>query len=167
MDFSVYALYPDGGEYWSFVTEGQVHSSPVIVDDGTLYIGNKHTIKALFTDSYGLANSIWPVYRSNPKRDGRRRQYVLSMNAIKLLIRKLRFTNLGRGNLNSLTTKLDSAIKSLDNEKADPAVNKMYAFINEVDALSDRKISSRYADILVFDALDVIENIMPVALPPR
>ncbi|MCB1222234.1 PQQ-like beta-propeller repeat protein, partial [bacterium] len=40
LDFSLYAINPDGSLKWSFPTGGIVYSSAAIADDGTIYFGS-------------------------------------------------------------------------------------------------------------------------------
>ena len=159
MDTFIYALHPHGSEYWDRGTEGQVHSSPVIADDGIMYIGCRHSVKAIYTDSYGLANSAWPMYRANPKRTARVDKFFISIKYIKFLIKNIVIIDLNKGVKNSLTTKLNSAINALKDERPGPAVNKLNAFIHEVDALSRKKIADDNAADLIRHAQAIIDSL--------
>lgn len=77
----IYALNPDGTLKWKENFYNGINwSSPVILPDGTLYIGghdNTPEIKwagkfvAIRTESYGLANSPWPKFRKDNRNTGR------------------------------------------------------------------------------------------------
>ncbi len=161
----IYALYPtDASTYWyRGPTEDQVHSSPAIGDDGVMYIGCGNSVKAIYTDSYGHANSAWPMHRANPKRTARVHKFFVTMQAIKFTIKKVTIIHLPRGFENSLTSKLNSALESLKDERPRPAINKLNAFVNQVDALSGKKIPQRDADYLIGDALEIIDTIRSFA----
>jgi hypothetical protein len=60
---------------------------------------------------------------------------------------------------NSLTSKVDAALKSVDKEKDQAAVNQLQAFINELNAQRWHKISDEAADLLILSALNVIAQI--------
>jgi outer membrane protein assembly factor BamB len=73
----VYALNPGGDLLWTQeVNYGVNWSSPVILPDGTIYIGtigNAWTgnLYALRSESRGLANAPWPKFRCDYKNTGR------------------------------------------------------------------------------------------------
>ena len=63
-----------GDKLWEFETGsyGYVYSSPAIGSDGTVYVGSlNYKIYAIKTDSKGLANSPWPMFRQNARHTGR------------------------------------------------------------------------------------------------
>lgn len=60
---------------------------------------------------------------------------------------------------NSLISKVDNALKSLDKEKDNAAINQLQAFINEVNAQRGKKISEEVADMLIAYANNVIARI--------
>jgi hypothetical protein len=160
-DFRFYALYPDGSEYWHNWTEGQVHSSPAIDNDGILYIGRAYSVSAYYTDSYGVANSAWPMYRANLKRTARVEKYWFGMYFVDQLVAVVRRSTLKKGTQNSLVVKLNSAAAALKKERSRPAVNKLNAFVNEVDALAGKKIPDEEAGYfmeLAFQAIDAING---------
>ncbi len=76
--------------------------------------------------------------------------------AIERLIDKVRSSDLHKGTENSLIAKLESAIKSLERGKDNAAVNKLGAFVNEVDAQSGKKINADDACDLITDAQRII-----------
>lgn len=77
----IYALNPDGTLLWEVdTTDGINWSSPVIMPDGTLYIGGGHStqeiswagkLMAIKTESMGLADSPWPKFRHDNCNTGR------------------------------------------------------------------------------------------------
>lgn len=71
--------------------------------------------------------------------------------------------NLANGMSNSLDKKLENALDALLSENADDrhdAVNKLFAFINSVEAQRGKEISDTDADLLVDLALEVIAALM-------
>jgi outer membrane protein assembly factor BamB len=67
-DGSLYALNPDGTLKWEYTLDTYVHfvSSPVIGDDGVIYIGASNGfVYAVFSESMGLATSSWPKGHAN------------------------------------------------------------------------------------------------------
>jgi len=87
-----------------------------------------------------------------------------AIDALDDLIQKTRTVaaanGLNGGQINSLTVKLDNAIKSLERGDATPAINQIGAYINQVEAFarSGRLANTDAAD-LVADADDVIRLI--------
>lgn len=68
--------------------------------------------------------------------------------------------NLSRGMENSLISKLEAVIKSLDRGRNNAAVNQLGAFINQVEAQSGKKLSDEEADGLIEAAQEVIASIV-------
>ena len=61
-----------GTVLWEFETGGDVHSSPAIGPDGTVYVGSEDKkLYAIKTDSKGLAKSPWPMRGQNARHTGR------------------------------------------------------------------------------------------------
>jgi outer membrane protein assembly factor BamB len=60
-----------GTPIWEFKTGGQVHSSPAIGSDGTVYVVDYANIYALKTPSKGPAKSPWPMFGQNARHTGR------------------------------------------------------------------------------------------------
>ncbi|MFP4641925.1 MAG: PQQ-binding-like beta-propeller repeat protein [Chloroflexota bacterium] len=69
---SVYAIDPDGTQKWESSTGAAVQSSPAIGwSNNTLYIGsNDNNLYALNIDSDGVADSSWPMFRSDYRHQG-------------------------------------------------------------------------------------------------
>ncbi len=67
-DGYLHAYDQDGNEVWNFDTEGTViRASPVIAQDGTIYIGSDNRLLAISSDSGGLAQSAWPMFARDPR----------------------------------------------------------------------------------------------------
>ncbi|GAJ00459.1 unnamed protein product, partial [marine sediment metagenome] len=60
---------------------------------------------------------------------------------------------------NSIVSKIDNAMKSIDKEKDEAAINILQAFINQVEAQRGKKISEETADMLIAYANNVIVEI--------
>jgi hypothetical protein len=60
---------------------------------------------------------------------------------------------------NSLTAKIESALKSKGKGDFTPAIRKLHAFINELEAQRGHKISEEAADQLIRYALDLIAEV--------
>jgi hypothetical protein len=85
--------------------------------------------------------------------------FVTPADRIGALVQKVADLNLQQGIDNSLDAKLEAAIQALANAEAGDnpaAVNKLEAFIAEVEAQRDKKITDAQADELIGDAQAVI-----------
>ncbi len=76
--------------------------------------------------------------------------------ATQSIISEVQDLNLPSGEENSLASKLESAIASLENGQENAAVNKLNAFINQVKALSGKKIDVDDAQQLINAAEKII-----------
>ncbi len=156
LDEYLYAVHPDGSFYWRCCTHEQVHSSPIIGNDGTLYMNTLTHVIAFYTGSSGLASSLWPMYRQDPERSGRLDYlWIMKIDMI-TLIKHVRVIDLPMGIKRSLLAKLESALRSFDAGHILPAVHKLGAFIHQVQAQEGKKIPEELADILIRDALDIL-----------
>jgi probable HAF family extracellular repeat protein len=63
------------------------------------------------------------------------------------------------GTENSLLSKLESAINSLDKGKDNAAINKLGAFINHAEAQAGKKLTEEEAEILISAAYRIIDSI--------
>jgi len=71
-DDYLYAINPDGTLKWKYGTGSGVNSSPAIGQDGTIYVGSDDGyLYAIATDSGGLADTPWPMFRHDPYHTGR------------------------------------------------------------------------------------------------
>lgn len=96
-------------------------------------------------------DTIWiTVYEPTPE------------SAIENLIAHVESMNLQQGIDNSLDTKLTSAsdaLEALNADQRNDAVNKLNAFINEVEAQRGKKLTNEQADLLIAAAQEVISLI--------
>lgn len=79
--------------------------------------------------------------------------------SIQNLIGTIKTWNLPKGTENSLTSKLQNAIQSLDNGQQNAAISKLNAFINEVKAQRGKKLTSTQSDTLTSEAQRIIDII--------
>lgn len=82
--------------------------------------------------------------------------------AIESLIQDVVTMNLGQGIENSFDAKLDAALGSLEALNADQrndSINKLYAFINAVEAQRGNKITNEQADYLIAEVQRIIDLI--------
>jgi hypothetical protein len=59
----------------------------------------------------------------------------------------------------SLTSKVESACRTMEKGKEKPAANKYWAFIHHVEAQRGKKISTEAADLLIRYAENLIAHI--------
>ena len=59
-----------GSLKWRYETDGQIHSSPAIDSDGTIYVGSYGCPYAIQGESEGLADTPWPKFRKNNRNTG-------------------------------------------------------------------------------------------------
>ena len=74
---------------------------------------------------------------------------------------------LHKGIENSLVKKLENALKSLEKGNDGAAINKLYAFINEVEAQNGKKIEAGNAESLIEQALAIIQGLSDSPTPPE
>lgn len=79
--------------------------------------------------------------------------------AIDALIQAISSSNIPGGIKNSLISKLQSAKSSFQNGQYNAAINKLNAFINEVQAQSGKKIPVELANDWIAEAMEIIEAI--------
>jgi hypothetical protein len=75
------------------------------------------------------------------------------------LIETIKTWNLPKGTENSLTSKLQNAIQSLEKGQQNAAINKLNAFINEVQAQRNKKLTNEQANMLIAEAQRIINTI--------
>ena len=69
----MFAFEQNGAELWHVDTEANLGASPVIGEDGTVYISDGRFLSAI-NSTNGLpppAKSSWPVFRANSRHTGR------------------------------------------------------------------------------------------------
>ena len=81
------------------------------------------------------------------------------MEAVESLIDLVRSFDLDHGFENSLISKLENVIKSLEKGKDRTAINQLAAFINQINAQCGKKLTEEQADQLVEMASRIIETI--------
>ena len=134
--------YPFGGNYWSDYDGEDNYGSPNQDQLGSDGIGDtQYTIHFNNPDRYPLMEPS-----STPIR-------------IKALSRTVRFWNLHKGTENSLTSKLEGALRLLDKEKENGAVHKLMAFINQAEVLGGKKLTNDQVAFLVAEAQRIIDLI--------
>jgi len=92
--------------------------------------------------------------------------YIAPEDAIENLIEDIGEMDLTQGVENSLVSKLENALKSLEKENNGAAVNQLDAFINAVEAQSSKHIKFEGAEALVEQASDIIDIITDEEPPP-
>ena len=75
------------------------------------------------------------------------------------LVETVEDMSLPRGIENSLTVKLENAIKSLDQGNEAEAVEKLLSFIDQAEALRDKKLTTEQASLLIAEAQKIINLI--------
>ncbi|MFC1989937.1 hypothetical protein ACFLVW_05195 [Chloroflexota bacterium] len=75
------------------------------------------------------------------------------------LIDDIEEMTLPQGIENSLISKLENALKSLEKGNDGAAINQLNAFINEVEAQSGKNITEDDADSIIFEVLVLISKI--------
>jgi len=135
--------YPSGGNYWSDYEE--TYPDAEEIDNSGIW-NIPYWIDENNQDNYPLMKP-WGV---SPEK------------AIEDLIKDVESMNLQQGVDNSLDAKLDAVLKSLEalntNQRND-AINKLYAFINEVEAQRGNKITNEQADNIISEAQRIIDLI--------
>jgi parallel beta-helix repeat protein len=136
--------YPSGGNYWSDYTG---------VDEKNGAYQNE-------TGSDGIGDTPYIINDNNQQQDNFPLMEPWSApTMIKSLIRTAVFWHLPKGTENSLTSKLQNAIQSLERRQQNAAINKLNAFINEVKAQRNKKLTNPQADTLITEAQRIIDLI--------
>jgi outer membrane protein assembly factor BamB len=69
----LFAFQQDGAELWHLDTAANLVASPIIGDDGTVYVSDGQFLRAI-NSTNGLAppaKSSWPMFRANVRHTGR------------------------------------------------------------------------------------------------
>jgi hypothetical protein len=75
------------------------------------------------------------------------------------LIARVQSLGLPKGLENSLVSKLEAALASLNRGNKKAAINQLQAFINEVNAQRGKKITEQQATELIADAQQIINSL--------
>jgi parallel beta-helix repeat protein len=142
--------YPSGGNYWSDYTDIDICSGPYQNEPGSDNIwDHPYVIDENNVDRYPFVNeSGWET--PTPEQ------------ATCDLIDLVESMNLQQGIDNSLDAKLTSALdalEALNADKRNDAINKINAFINEVEAQREKKLTNEQADLLIAAAQEIIDLI--------
>lgn len=129
---SVYSV-SENGEINFFASGFDRPAALAFDDDGALYV---------FDSSF----SIFKIYNAN----------TYTVCKLSPLVKSL---NLQKGIENSLVSKGDSACDLFNKGKINAVINKLEAFINEVEAQRGKKISDEDSDLLITAAQMIIDNI--------
>jgi uncharacterized delta-60 repeat protein len=79
--------------------------------------------------------------------------------AAEMLITSVESMELASGTENSLTSKLDNAVKSIENDNDGAAVNQLESFQNQAEALEGNKLTTEEADALSGAVQSIINTI--------
>jgi len=138
---------PSGGNFWSDYAGVDLFSGPYQNLTGSDGIGDTpYIIDANNQDRYPLMNP-WTPTPSTPAE------------ALEDLIETIEAWNLPKGTENSLTSKLEDALHLLDKGNENGARHKPMDFINQVEALRDKKLTDEQADFLISEAQRIIDLI--------
>lgn len=139
--------YPFGGNYWSnhvAVDDYSGINQDELGSDGIL--DEPYVIDDNNQDNYPLAEP-WSPEPPTPSE------------ALEELIQTVESYNLDAGIETSLKSKLQAAHRLSEKENQNAAIGQLTAFINEVEALRDKKLASDQADQLVEEAQRIIDLI--------
>ena len=82
-----------------------------------------------------------------------------AIEALEELIETIETWNLRRGTEKSLTSKLNDVIHLLDKGNINGAIHKLMDFINQVEALREKKLINEQADYLIAEAQRILNLI--------
>ncbi|MDA1371544.1 MAG: hypothetical protein O2971_12395 [Proteobacteria bacterium] len=164
--------------FYEFRT-GKDYNEDGDTDDWVLHIIDGESLLATSLDVSGSPLQLGPlllvqVYESSANEDlngdgdlSDLVLFILDPNAepepistIAELIALVQSEDLDNGLENALLAKLQAAQAALDRGNSNTAVNNLQAFINQVEAQRDKKLSSSQADALIEIALNIIAAIV-------
>jgi parallel beta-helix repeat protein len=139
--------YPSGGNYWSDYTDVDVYSGPHQNETGSDGIwDHPYIIGAGNIDNYPLVEP-WSPKPQSPRE------------ALEEMVETIETWSLPEGIENSLKSKLEGVLRLLDKEIEIGAIRLLEAFINEVEVLSEKKLTITQADFLISEAHRIIDLI--------
>ena len=134
--------YPSGGNHWSDYVDVDLYSGPdqdIVGSDGIW--DHPYIIEVNNRDNYPLVKPWTPS----------------PTEAIQGLIETIEAWDLPKGTENSLTSKLGGALHLLDIGNENGALHKLMTFINQVEALRDKKLTTKQANQLITEAQRIID----------
>jgi parallel beta-helix repeat protein len=135
--------YPSGGNYWS--DYGERYPDAKELDDSGIW-DTPYVIDENNQDNYPLMEP-WTPKPPSP------------LEALDELTQTVESYNLDTGIETSLTSKLQVAYHSLDRGNHNASTGQLTAFINQVEALRDKKLTNEQADQLTSEAQRIIDLI--------
>jgi len=139
--------YPSGGNYWSdhvTVDDYSGINQDMLGSDGI--VDDPYVIDDNNQDNYPLAEP-WSPEPPTPSE------------ALEELIQTVESQNLDAGIETSLKSKLQAAHRLSEKENQNAAIGQLTAFINEVEALRDKKLTNEKAEQLIAEAQRIINLI--------
>jgi PKD repeat protein len=133
---------------WSLYYNGSFVNLYGVNPTFTFEIHGDYTVTLTVTDAIGLNDTDTVVINVNR-----------TIITIDDLINYILSLNLPEGTENSLISKLENAKKSLDKKQYKAAKNQLNAFIHEVKALTEKKITFDNAVIINEMAQQIINNL--------
>jgi hypothetical protein len=157
-DGHIYCAAPGGTLAWRYsaaLPETWL-SAPVVGSDGLVYATDTNRVRALYTGATGPFNGPWPMWRHDAQCTARLDTPWTMRDALIDLIGFVFDADLDGRLKRQLVLRLKSAMRSLDAGLLLPAVHKLGAFVNHVEAQQGKKIPEELADVLIRDALHIL-----------
>ena len=149
--------YPGGAHVWAY------DSAKIMLGEGYVYTDIPDVVFESFQTGSGIPISVPVKYLMITTDTAPVRLDAISpadpVAMINALVAKVASFNLQQGIDNSLDAKLEAALQALEDVNANndaAAVNKLQAFISEVEAQRAKKITDTQATALVADAQAII-----------
>jgi len=140
---------PISHSYWDVETSGQTRSDGGIGKTTAEMKKEATFVSWDFVNIWGIKEDITYPYL----------QWESLIQQTQNLISDVEDLELPDGLEKSLISKLDGAISALEKGQDNAAINKLNAFINEVDAQRGKKITEEQADDLIAEAQRIINRI--------
>jgi hypothetical protein len=154
----LYTVAPGGTFAWRYHigAGGDIDCTPLVGSDGILYFTVYNTLRALYTGATRPFDGAWSMCGHDERRTARQDEYRPFGDLLKSLTLRVKEIPINERIRRSLVAKLESAMRSYDAGLLLPAVHKIGAFINHVEAQAGKKIRGEVADILIRDALEIL-----------